>query len=129
MIENGKRGVSADLVYLICDRFDIDARFFFGQIDSAEEADRRIHKPASPDSIMKKLSDIEKKVRPIDETDPVAQAIAKEPKRRKIASQIMDLNDEVLDQISSLIYGYLVGRQDQSKNRIEYEREPDARRA
>lgn len=39
MIENNQRDVSSVLIRKIVDRFKIDARFFFGQIDSIEEAD------------------------------------------------------------------------------------------
>ena len=39
MIENNQRDVASVLIRKIVDHFKIDARFFFGQIDSIEEAD------------------------------------------------------------------------------------------
>ena len=76
MIENDKRGVSAELIMAICQTYQIDSRFFFNQIENIRDADLRINKSVTLEMLSDKLGHIEKNIRQPADIDSVAYQVA-----------------------------------------------------
>lgn len=109
MIENGDRQVSAQLVQNICDTFGVDPRYFFGGIERPEDAIGTVTK-TNTQSIIDRLDRIERKVAPGDFHDPVAYRVSVRRPLRDVVSKLADLDDEVLEKVDVLLYGYIQGR-------------------
>lgn len=83
-IENGKRHASTELLYLICQSYDIDARFFFDQLDDVKHADL-MHKDApTAENMMRKLEELERKVKPPEDIDPLAYRVTIDAELREV---------------------------------------------
>jgi transcriptional regulator with XRE-family HTH domain len=111
MTERGERQVSAQLVDTICREFSVDPRFFFGGVDKPEDAIGEVTQ-TNTQSIIERLQSIEAKVAPGDVHDPVAYRVSVRRPLRDLVSKLADLDDEVLEKVDTMVYGYLQGRRD-----------------
>jgi hypothetical protein len=95
----------------------MDARWFFGQLDSVEEAD--LSKRGDPsksitetfiEQLQKQNAEIEelrRHVKPVSEVDPLAKSVMTNPEIRAIVTHLQNLDGAVLREVQGLIYGYL----------------------
>jgi transcriptional regulator with XRE-family HTH domain len=117
MVERGERGLSFDQLSRIAQTYHMDARWFFGQLDSVEEAD--LSKRGDPsksitetfiEQLQRQNAEIEelrRHVKPVSEVDPLAKSVMTNPEIRAIVTHLQNLDGAVLREVQGLIYGYL----------------------
>lgn len=106
LIENGKRGLSFEQLALIIKTLNIDARFFFDQIDDVENAPGE-----SPlEGIKKEIASLKEFVHPApSQLDNVGQRVMSNQELYSIVQDIMYCDGTVLRDIRNRIEGYLEG--------------------
>lgn len=108
MIEKSLRNLSVDHIQRLLEKYNINPQYFFGLIDSPEEADMSKEKaePTYTD-LVNEVREIKRKVRPIDDIDPDAKWVMMKPEIRQIVKRIRFLDANALRAIDGLIYGYM----------------------
>jgi transcriptional regulator with XRE-family HTH domain len=118
-IENDKSSLSFEKLFQIITKYKIDARYFFGQIDSPEEADlskRGEDLQTSPiERLEKKLDRVTEKIVPITRLDPVAEKVMLKPELHDLVEMIWTWDAEQLRRFSDVAFGWIArGSRDRS---------------
>jgi transcriptional regulator with XRE-family HTH domain len=124
-IESNGEGLTRERIQLICDKYKIDARYFFEQIDTPEEADLSKRKEDPKKSSLEILTDrivgIERhvkltKARP--DIPPEAEEVINNEELREIVREIMNWDRDALREFGVMAVGFLKGRKfEQSRER------------
>ncbi len=117
-----KNGVlSYEKLALLLKTYNIDARYFFGQIEDPEDADltRRKEQAKSPieaiEAMTKEMEDLKHTLHPDTDLDPVTERVRINEELKNLVKPIIYLDGTVLRDLRLLIEGYLMGREDQKK--------------
>jgi transcriptional regulator with XRE-family HTH domain len=112
-IETEDRSLTRELIQKICDGYSIDARYFFGQVETPEEADlskRGSSQGASRlESIEREIRELRTKVQPIRELDPLAERVMVNHELRELVRLIQFWEGSMIRRLHDIAYGYLAG--------------------
>ncbi len=110
-IENDKGSISFEKLGLIVSKYNMDARYFFDQIDSPEEADlsrRGADIKISPmERLEKKLDRVSERIIPITKLDPLAEKVMNKPELRDLIEMIWQWEPEQLRRFSDIAFGWI----------------------
>lgn len=110
-IENDKSSLSFEKLSQIITKYKIDARYFFGQIDSPEEADlskRGDDLRTSPmERLEKKLDRVSEKIVPINRLDSVAEKVMLKPELHDLVEMIWTWDADQLRRFSDVAFGWI----------------------
>ncbi len=111
-IEAEGRALTTEHIWAICDKYNIDARYFFGQIATAEEADLKKRgddpKLSQLEALRKKIDGLENKVRPFKERDNLAEFLTR-PHIRELIELVKIWDKIEVDNIISYAKGLQAG--------------------
>lgn len=112
--ELGKNEPNAVALAAVADYENLDINFFFTPKMTPEEADMKVRDTDSALLKMaKRLEQVEKKVAPPRQEDPLWEKIRTNAQLLNICNQIKNLEGTILGEINALIFGYLsIGRVD-----------------
>ncbi len=103
LIENEERGIDSEQILKICKAYDVDVRFFFGQIEEIREAPKE-----SPlEGLQRRMEELEKKVDPVSKLDPVAERVMINAELHDVVEKLMYYDAGLLREIKALITGYI----------------------
>ena len=116
-IENDKSSLSYEKLAQIIKTHGVDARYFFDQLDSPEEADLSLrggNPGESPlEALRKDLKDMKERWRPPDGMDEVAQRVLENPDLYDLVNQIRFWDGASLKRFGDMAFSYMRGRRDE----------------
>jgi transcriptional regulator with XRE-family HTH domain len=112
-IESEGRGLTRERVQQIVDRFQVDARFFFGQLDTIEEADlakrKEDPKKSRLELIDENVREIKRAMRPAENIDKVAERVMLNRELREFVEMIQFWDANKLRRFKDIAYGFISG--------------------
>ena len=116
LLEKAERDLTAQHILLIYQAFHIDPRFFFGMLGTVADADlSESYEAPTTENLLKRLSDLEDKVRPAQDSDPVAHRVTVNAPLRDLVRRIMYLDATLLEKIDAFIQGFLISQSNSKK--------------
>lgn len=116
-IESTGEGLTRDRIQLICDKWGIDARYFFGQLDTPEEADmkKRGEDPGKSriEALMERIRDMQEQMkflRPQTKMSPEAERVMQNAELGDLVKQIMFWDANALRAFKTMAMGFFMGR-------------------
>ena len=127
-LENKGIGFTTERIQQIVDTWDIDARYFFGQIDNIEDADinkrngdkRLSHTEQLVNQVHKltmEIENIKDKISPTKELDVVTDRVRVNPDLRSVVKLFYTKPLHVLEGIKAIIVYYLNFKESEKKER------------
>jgi len=117
LLEKAERDLTAQHILLIYQAFHIDPRFFFGMLESVADADlSESYEAPTTENLLKRLSELEDKVRPAQDSDPVAHRVTVNAPLRDLVRRIMYLDATLLEKIDAFVQGFLVSQSNTKGN-------------
>lgn len=116
-IETNGDGLTRERIQFLCDEFKIDSRYFFGQIDSTEEADlskRGIDPKQSQierlTAQIKEMGEQLKFVRPRSDLSPEAERVMQNNELTELVRQVMFWDGNALRTFRAMAFAYMEGK-------------------
>lgn len=112
-IESEGRGLTRERVQQIVDRFQVDARFFYGQLDTIEEADlakrKEDPKKSRLELIDENVREIKRAMRPVENIDKVAERVMLNRELHEFVEMIQFWDANKLRRFKDIAYGFISG--------------------
>lgn len=120
-IEAEGRGLTRSRIQIICDKYSIDARYFFGQIESPEEADikKRGETPAvsTLETLHQEIRDLKHTWKPRSDIDPVVERVIQNNDLYDLVDQVKNWDGTMIRKFRDAAMFYYQGRQDEKTSR------------
>ena len=99
---------------LFLEKTGIDARYLFGKINRIEDADllSQRNKSINYEDLYQKINDLENKILPVKDKDPIAYRVSINEPLRKLVSKIQYLDAHMIEKVDVLITGFLAAQTD-----------------
>lgn len=120
-IETDGRGLTTERIDTIFRKHKIDVRYWFTEmsIDEAHITKRGEHPESTTNEvILQEIHDLKKSVKPVEIEDKIAHRVMINRDLKNVVSKIAFLDKHMLDRIDSLIYGYLIGKQEEKEEQL-----------
>lgn len=133
-IEAEGRGLTRERIQVICDKWNIDPRYFFGQIDNVEDADINLRDGNDRLTLIEKLTrriekltnqinELQTKVNPKEKLDLVTDRVRVNTRLREIVSKFYLEPGNILNEIEVAINMYY-GFKDKKPDNVNVEFSP-----
>jgi transcriptional regulator with XRE-family HTH domain len=113
-IESEGRGLTRERIQVICDRYGVDARYFFGQLEAPEEADisKRGDVPglSQTEALRREIADLKKSVRPIEKLDQIAERVMINQPLHDLVEMIQFWDAATIRRFQDIAYGFISGK-------------------
>jgi transcriptional regulator with XRE-family HTH domain len=110
-VENGDRTLSTQSIQTIVSEFNVDARWFFGQLDSVEDAVLADGEAPTTENLMHRLNALESKVRGPQEDDPLAEKVRINQPLRELVEMVQFWDGNMIRRFRDIAYGFLTGKE------------------
>lgn len=110
-VENGDRTLSTQSIQSLIDEYGIDARWFFGQLDSVEDAVIKEGSVPTTENMMKKLESLELKIKGPDMNDPLVEKIRINRPLRELVQLVQFWDANMLRRFRDIAYGFIQGEE------------------
>lgn len=120
------RGLTRETIQRICDEFNIDARYFFGQVKRIEDADlsREENQKSSAfeETVLRKLNELNEKTATRSDLDPVAKRVMIDAALYELVETVQHWDGGMLHRLKDIAYGFATGKAYQAESDSSRER-------